>query len=386
MTLPTRPHYTVAERKPNNVNTNELLKHLPPYGSPSGHQHGPSVPPNQVHDIQMSSLFPFVGQEMKFVESSHSMGMPVEPPVHNVSNLTSILHDVFKPFAVDHLSMEELQTRKHLVRSHRLLLPMMEFLVACKKEGLLPPLDMLGIMEQQPIMDFGLEDFLSSQGIETTALNSDDPQKNAEREEFLFKLEQLKEKYKEELDKLNRVCNEFSTRMLNLLRDQSSMRPVSEQETSMMINGIQQKFDYVRNQLRQNVCNAILVLQKQYNQSRKKRRTLPKKATEGLSTWFFEHINDPYPSEEEKTMLASAGGLTITQVNNWFGNKRIRYKRKCLEEEAKRSRLMEGGTEPSPNGGKQNKKKANSKKAVPMDKSWLDKVPDDEEEEDEVMS
>jgi len=164
------------------------------------------------------------------------------------------------------------------------------------------------------------------------------------------------------------------------------MRPVSEQETSMMINGIQQKFDYVRNQLRQNVCNAILVLQKQYNQSRKKRRTLPKKATEGLSTWFFEHINDPYPSEEEKTMLASAGGLTITQVNNWFGNKRIRYKRKCLEEEAKRSRLMEGGTEPSPNGGKQNKKKGNSKKAVPMDKSWLDKVPDDEEEEDEVMS
>jgi hypothetical protein len=64
------------------------------------------------------------------------------------------------------------------------------------------------------------------------------------------------------------------------------------------------------------------MLQKQYNQARKKRRTLPKKATESLSQWFFDHINDPYPSEEEKAVLAAQGGLTITQVNNWFGNKR----------------------------------------------------------------
>jgi hypothetical protein len=122
-------------------------------------------------------------------------------------------------------------------------------------------------------------------------------------------------------------------------------------------------------------------------------------------------------------MLASAGGLTITQgliyfnslktvkifgeqlhfknlkkltsfwivyrtdfnlVNNWFGNKRIRYKRKCLEEEAKRSRLMDGGVEAATPG--KSKKKANAKKAV-MDKvSWLDKVPDDEEEDEEMMA
>jgi hypothetical protein len=28
-------------------------------------------------------------------------------------------------------------------------------------------------------------------------------------------------------------------------------------------------------------------------------------------------------------------------VNNWFGNKRIRYKRKCLEEEAKRGKAIQ---------------------------------------------
>jgi len=60
-----------------------------------------------------------------------------------------------------------------------------------------------------------------------------------------------------------------------------------------------------------------------------------------LNVFFFLNSNnyfkDPYPSEEEKSLLAASGGLTITQVNNWFGNKRIRYKRKCLEEEAKRA-------------------------------------------------
>jgi len=127
--------------------------------------------------------------------------------------------------------------------------------------------------------------------------------------------------------------------MLTLMRDQASIRPVTDHEIQLKISGIQQKFDYVRNQLRQNVCNAILVLQKQYHQSPKKRRSLPKKATEQLSTWFFDHLNDPYPADEEKTLLAASGGLTMSQVNNWFGNKRIRYKRKCLEEETKRARM-----------------------------------------------
>lgn len=52
-------------------------------------------------------------------------------------------------------------------------------------------------------------------------------------------------------------------------------------------------------------------------------------------------MNDPYPSDEEKMMLASHCGLTLNQVNNWFGNKRIRYKRKCLEEEAKRGKAIQ---------------------------------------------
>lgn len=75
------------------------------------------------------------------------------------------------------------------------------------------------------------------------------------------------------------------------------MRVVTPQELSAKSLVIQQKFDFVRNQLRTNVCNAILVLQKQYNhQSKKRRRSLSKRATDVLNQWFFDHINGLAPS------------------------------------------------------------------------------------------
>jgi len=237
------------------------------------------------------------------------------------------------------------------MRNHRLLQPVLEFLNTCKKESILPQIDLMSLFESIPqpgTIDFGIDDFLVSQGIETQQLNSEDVQKNQDREDFIYKLEQVREKYREELEKLDKVCQEFSSRMLALLREQNVYRPITSEESEAKVSGIQQKFDFVKSQLRQNVCSAVLALQKQYKQTKKKRRTLPKKATEGLSTWFFEHINDPYPSEEEKSLLAAGGGLTITQVNNWFGNKRIRYKRKCLEEEAKRNRLLHQDRDHSP--------------------------------------
>jgi hypothetical protein len=47
-----------------------------------------------------------------------------------------------------------------------------------------------------------------------------------------------------------------------------------------------------------------------------------------LNNWFYQHIDDPYPTDEEKNILASKCLLSINQINNWFGNKRIRVKRK----------------------------------------------------------
>lgn len=50
---------------------------------------------------------------------------------------------------------------------------------------------------------------------------------------------------------------------------------------------------------------------------------------------FFNHLHDPYPTDEEKKVLAQQTNLNLSQVNNWFGNKRMRYKRKMLEQNRK---------------------------------------------------
>ncbi|XP_067837283.1 pre-B-cell leukemia transcription factor 2-like, partial [Heptranchias perlo] len=68
----------------------------------------------------------------------------------------------------------------------------------------------------------------------------------------------------------------------------------------------------------------------------RKRRNFSKQATEILNEYFYSHLSNPYPSEEAKEELAKKCGITVSQVSNWFGNKRIRYKKNIgkFQEEA----------------------------------------------------
>eukprot|EP00794_Sanderia_malayensis_P020299 gene20299-22288_t len=56
----------------------------------------------------------------------------------------------------------------------------------------------------------------------------------------------------------------------------------------------------------------------------KKRGIFPKMATNIMKAWLFQHLAHPYPSEDQKRILANDTGLTILQVNNWFINARRR--------------------------------------------------------------
>jgi hypothetical protein len=56
----------------------------------------------------------------------------------------------------------------------------------------------------------------------------------------------------------------------------------------------------------------------------KKRSRLPPGSVAIFRHWLFNHLESPYPSEEEKEELAHKAGLRITQVNNWFTNARRR--------------------------------------------------------------
>ena len=78
------------------------------------------------------------------------------------------------------------------------------------------------------------------------------------------------------------------------------------------------------------------------SRSKKRRGNLPKPVTDILRAWFREHLDHPYPSEDDKQKLIARTGLTISQVccratvresssglsceqiSNWFINARRR--------------------------------------------------------------
>jgi len=261
--------------------------------------------------------------------------------------------------------VDDLQAKKTYLKSHRLLPLVFKALDDCKKEGVFGNMQTpAAFLQQEPgSIDFSLDEFLTSQGLDSAASSPSSPESPtascpssvptmAETFEFSTKLDALRKQYEDELEKINKVCNEFCSKMMSVLREQSSFRPVSQDEIRLKLAGVRHRFDGLKLQLKQGVCNTILSLQKEYHQS-KKRRALSKKANEVLNIWFNEHIKDPYPNEEEKSKLASQCMLTINQINNWFGNKRIRYKRKCWEEHRKKgtgegtSPMME---QPKPSG------------------------------------
>ena len=98
-----------------------------------------------------------------------------------------------------------------------------------------------------------------------------------------------------------------------------------------------------------------MILRSRFLDARRKRRNFSKKATEVLNEYFYSHLANPYPSEEAKEELAKKCGISVSQVflfllfylsthfidirflnfffkvSNWFGNKRIRYKKNIVK-------------------------------------------------------
>ena len=156
---------------------------------------------------------------------------------------------------------------------------------------------------------------------------NDGPENAIEHSDYRAKLAQIRQIYHTELEKYEQACNEFTAHVVNLLREQSQTRPISSKEIERMVKIIRRKFSGIEMQLKQSTCEAVMILRSRFLDARRKRRNFSKQATEVLNEYFYSHLSNPYPSEEAKEELARKGSITVSQVSNWFGNKRIRYKK-----------------------------------------------------------
>jgi len=212
---------------------------------------------------------------------------PLEQPAHSSGNVAllsstnsqvTVISDFFfsgrqHPFPT--ISEEE-SARKNFVHAHKLTPVFREFVTISAKEGLYPSIFYFPPAEFEPA-DPNLEEFLAAQGLDH--YNSED--------EFCNRLEQLTTQYYDEIDKLDKVCSEFSTQVFNILKEQSNVRFISHNEVQQRIQAVQQKFEVLRSMLKHCVCNGITKLAKEFKIKPKKKRCLPKKASDELAQWLL---------------------------------------------------------------------------------------------------
>ncbi|XP_014000656.1 pre-B-cell leukemia transcription factor 3 isoform X2 [Salmo salar] len=260
-------------------------------------------------------------------------------------DIGDILHQIM---TITDQSLDEAQAKKHGLNCHRMKPALFSVLCEIKEKT---GLSIRGAQEQDPPDPqlMRLDNMLLAEGVSgpekgggsaaataAAAAAGGGADNSIEHSDYRAKLTQIRQIYHTELEKYEQACNEFTTHVMNLLREQSRTRPISPKEIERMVGIIHRKFSSIQMQLKQSTCEAVMILRSRFLDARRKRRNFSKQATEILNEYFYSHLSNPYPSEEAKEELAKKCSITVSQVSNWFGNKRIRYKKNIgkFQEEA----------------------------------------------------
>ena len=64
------------------------------------------------------------------------------------------------------------------------------------------------------------------------------------------------------------ACSEFTTHVVNLLTEQSRIRPIAPKEIERMVSVVRKKFTGIEMQLKQNTCEAVMTLRARFLDAR----------------------------------------------------------------------------------------------------------------------
>ncbi|MFH4982156.1 hypothetical protein AB6A40_008865 [Gnathostoma spinigerum] len=115
-----------------------------------------------------------------------------------------------------------------------------------------------------------------------------------------------------------------SQNLFSILRTQQEFRPITSADIHHARSHLRDVFSEAQKKLKEITANNLMIMKQKYMEKKRKRRNFSKEATQILSQYFKEHLTNPYPDEDAKRQLALRCHITVNQVTNWFGNKRIR--------------------------------------------------------------
>merc|ERR1719284_303954 len=278
------------------------------------------------------------------------------------ANINTILDQIMN---ITDQSLDEAQARKHTLNCHRMKPALFSVLCEIKEKTVLSLRNLNDEDPPDPQL-MRLDNMLIAEGVagpdkdggatgHPTSIPSPafSPETSIEHSDYKAKLGQIRNIYHQELEKYDQGCQEFTTHVMNLLREQSRTRPITPKEIERMVKIINKKFAGIQIQLKQSSCEAVMILRSRFLDARRKRRNFSKKSSEILNEYFYSHLSNPYPSEEAKEELARKCTISVSQINNWFGNKRIRYKKNIVkaQEEANIFAAKAAASAAAPSGG-----------------------------------
>ncbi|KAI1728526.1 PBC domain-containing protein [Ditylenchus destructor] len=181
-----------------------------------------------------------------------------------------------------------------------------------------------------------LNNILESEGIIGYAYCPLESSDVSVQQKYENSLNQLREFYCSEMRKCDYAMRELSYEAANILKDHYMYRPISNSDENTLLKHVESRFSKVKLEIKSYTCEKALTMRSRIIDTRRRRRNFSKTSTSILNEYFYTHLANQYPSEEIKMQLAQRCGMTIAQVSNWFGNKRIRHKRKSPKAEMER--------------------------------------------------
>jgi hypothetical protein len=148
-------------------------------------------------------------------------------------------------------------------------------------------------------------------------------------DEVLLMEEQTESKSKKKLkmkksilpDVVDHDISKMQKQMEDLIEQIEDTRPLLENERSSRIQAIRFPTRIVAAATKQDRVQLKAIAKKK---KENKKRTLPENAILLMKDWLDAHIQDPYPSLEEKKKFSIEGNITLQQVDYWFVNMRSR--------------------------------------------------------------
>eukprot|EP01089_Gocevia_fonbrunei_P007255 TRINITY_DN18344_c0_g1_i1.p1 TRINITY_DN18344_c0_g1~~TRINITY_DN18344_c0_g1_i1.p1 ORF type:complete len:245 (-),score=22.89 TRINITY_DN18344_c0_g1_i1:123-857(-) len=178
---------------------------------------------------------------------------------------------------------------------------------------------------------FNFDGFLRHQGI-----NRSCPPLGSER--LIVALNKAENTYNQQMETIRCLSIEYLSKVVEQLETEAEVRVVLHDEYQRKTGGVIAHFEALEVRLGAEFQALLLKLISTWRARNSTcQRSLPASAQQILNEWFAHNLADPYPSDLEKEHLSKQTGLSVVQVNNWFGNRRYRFKKKQQESDPNRT-------------------------------------------------